>query len=55
LYLAVAALAGIAFVGLAARLMRRTSAFGARSLFGYSILYLVVIFATLLAEHLVAN
>jgi protoheme IX farnesyltransferase len=55
LYLVVAALAGAAFVCLAVRLERRPSAVAARSLFGYSILYLIILFATLLGERLAAR
>ena len=67
-YLAVSAVGGLAFVGLAVRLARsragdtseggeglydvKAGAKDARNLFAFSILYLALLFATLLAEHL---
>ncbi|HUZ11401.1 MAG TPA: heme o synthase [Caulobacteraceae bacterium] len=52
LYLAVAALGGAGFAGLAARLARRKSERDAKALFGFSILYLALLFAALLVEHI---
>jgi protoheme IX farnesyltransferase len=51
-YLAVAALGGALFVALAARLFVRKAKPDARRLFGFSILYLFLLFAALLGEHL---
>jgi protoheme IX farnesyltransferase len=51
-YLAVAALGGAAFVALAARLFLSKDRADARRLFGFSILYLFLLFAALLGEHL---
>jgi protoheme IX farnesyltransferase len=55
LYAAVAALAGLAMTGLATRVFARrhgeAAMRAARQLFGFSILYLFVLFAALLAEH----
>jgi protoheme IX farnesyltransferase len=51
-YLAVAAIGGVAFVGLAAKLAIAKARADARRLFGFSILYLFLLFAALLGEHL---
>jgi protoheme IX farnesyltransferase len=51
-YLAIAALGGAGFLLLAARLLRRGEHADARRLFGFSILYLFLLFAALLGEHL---
>jgi protoheme IX farnesyltransferase len=51
-YLAVAALGGAAFIALAARLRLGEDRADARRLFGFSILYLFLLFAALLGEHL---
>ncbi len=53
LYLAVAALGGALFIGLATRLLARKDKRDARRLFAFSILYLFLLFAALLGEHLV--
>jgi protoheme IX farnesyltransferase len=50
-YALVATLTGAVFVSLAAHLFARPSARAARRLFGFSILYLAMLFATLLVEH----
>src|SRR5258706_2393913 len=50
-YALVAMLAGAGVVRLAAHLPARPSSRAARRLFGFSILYLAVLFATLLVEH----
>jgi protoheme IX farnesyltransferase len=52
IYLAVAALGGAVFVLLAARLFARKDRKDAKRLFGFSILYLFLLFAALLGEHL---
>jgi protoheme IX farnesyltransferase len=54
-YAWVAGLAGTAFVALALRLNARPSPRAAKRLFGFSILYLTLLFATLLIEHLVGQ
>jgi protoheme IX farnesyltransferase len=51
-YLGIAALGGAAFVLLAARLFLTKDRRDARRLFGFSILYLFLLFAALLGEHL---
>jgi protoheme IX farnesyltransferase len=51
-YLVVATLGGAAFVGLALRLALRRADRDAKNLFGFSILYLALLFATLLVEHI---
>jgi protoheme IX farnesyltransferase len=51
-YLAIAAVGGAAFVALAGRLAIRKQSADARRLFGFSILYLFLLFAALLGEHL---
>jgi len=51
-YLAVAMLGGAVFVGLAARVASASNAKDARRLFAFSILYLTLLFAALLGEHL---
>ena len=51
IYLAVAALGGAVFLALAARLLRRAERADARRLFAFSILYLFLLFATLLGER----
>jgi protoheme IX farnesyltransferase len=51
LYAAASLIAGAAIVWLAIALWRAPSDANARRLFGYSILYLFVVFAALLAEH----
>jgi protoheme IX farnesyltransferase len=51
-YLAVAALGGAVFLALAARLLRRAERSDARRLFAFSIIYLFLLFAVLLGEHL---
>src|SRR5580704_16107557 len=51
-YLAIAALGGAAFVALAARLFLTKQRTDAKRLFGFSILYLFLLFAALLVEHL---
>jgi heme o synthase len=51
-YLAIAAIGGAAFVGLAARLFLTKDRKDAKRLFGFSILYLFALFAALLGEHL---
>ena len=53
-YLAVAALGGAVFLRLAARLLRRAGPADARRLFVFSILYLFLLFAVLLGEHLLS-
>jgi protoheme IX farnesyltransferase len=53
IYLAVAVLGGVAFVGLAIRLALSATRSDARRLFGFSILYLFLLFAALLGEHLI--
>jgi protoheme IX farnesyltransferase len=50
-YGAIAVLSGAVMVALAWRLWRDPSDRGAMQLFGYSILYLFLLFAVLLAEH----
>ncbi|HVN00243.1 MAG TPA: heme o synthase [Caulobacteraceae bacterium] len=52
-YLAVAAFGGAAFIALAARLAIRKDRADARRLFAFSILFLFLLFAALLGEHLV--
>ena len=52
IYLAIAALGGVAFVGLAVRLARRAERADAKRLFAFSILYLFLLFAALLGERL---
>jgi len=52
IYLAVAAAGGAAFIALAVRLLVRKARADARRLFGFSILYLFLLFAALLGEHL---
>ena len=52
IYLAVAALGGAVFLALAARLLRRAERADARRLFAFSIIYLFLLFAALLGEHL---
>ncbi|HEY1753543.1 MAG TPA: heme o synthase [Caulobacteraceae bacterium] len=51
-YLAVAAIGGAVFLGLAAQLSRAKAKADAKRLFGFSILYLFLLFAALLGEHL---
>jgi protoheme IX farnesyltransferase len=51
-YLAVATIGGASFVALAAKLLRSAAAADAKRLFGFSILYLFLLFAALLGEHL---
>jgi heme o synthase len=51
-YLAIAALGGIAFVALSARLFMNKARADAKRLFGFSIFYLFALFAALLVEHL---
>jgi protoheme IX farnesyltransferase len=51
-YLGIAALGGVAFIALAARLFVRKDRADAKRLFGFSILYLFALFAALLGEHL---
>ena len=53
IYLLVAAAGGAAFSGLALRLFLRGAPRDARSLFTFSILYLFLLFAALLGEHLI--
>jgi protoheme IX farnesyltransferase len=55
IYLAVAALGDVAFLGLAIRLARLADRVDARRLFSFSILYLFALFAALLGEHLVRS
>ncbi|HTX49006.1 MAG TPA: heme o synthase, partial [Caulobacteraceae bacterium] len=50
-YLGGAALGGAAFIALAIRLLARKDRADAKRLFGFSILYLFVLFAALLGEH----
>jgi heme o synthase len=52
IYLTIAALGGAAFVALAVRLLARAQRTDAKRLFGFSILYLFLLFAALLGEHL---
>jgi protoheme IX farnesyltransferase len=52
-YLAVAAIGGAAFIALALRLAIGKARADARRLFGFSILYLFLLFAALLGEHLI--
>jgi protoheme IX farnesyltransferase len=52
IYLAVAAVGGAAFVALATRLLTRAERADAKRLFAFSILYLFLLFAALLGEHL---
>ena len=52
IYLAVATLGGAAFIALAVRLLVRKDRTDAKRLFGFSILYLFLLFAALLGEHL---
>jgi protoheme IX farnesyltransferase len=52
IYLAIAALGGLAFLGLAIRLARRAERADAKRLFAFSILYLFLLFAALLGERL---
>ncbi|HEX4098596.1 MAG TPA: heme o synthase [Caulobacteraceae bacterium] len=52
-YLGIAALGGLGFIGLAVRLFVRKDRADAKRLFGFSILYLFALFAALLGEHLV--
>jgi protoheme IX farnesyltransferase len=51
LYGAVATASGLLMAGLALQLLQRPSERAARRLFGYSLLYLFVLFAVLLIEH----
>ena len=51
IYLAVAAFGGAGFIGLAVRLLMRKDRADAKRLFGFSILYLFLLFAALLGEH----
>jgi protoheme IX farnesyltransferase len=51
-YFAVAALGGTAFLALAVRLIRAKARADAKRLFAFSILYLFLLFAALLGEHL---
>jgi heme o synthase len=51
-YLGIAAVGGAVFVGLAARLFVAKDRADAKRLFGFSILYLFLLFAALLGEHL---
>jgi heme o synthase len=51
-YLAIAAIGGAAFLALAVRLARRAERADAKRLFAFSILYLFLLFAALLGEHL---
>jgi protoheme IX farnesyltransferase len=51
-YLAIAAIGGAAFIALAARLFVAKAPADARRLFAFSILYLFLLFAALLGEHL---
>lgn len=51
-YASVATLAGAAFVALAARLLTHPTPRAAKNLFAFSILYLALLFATLLGERL---
>jgi protoheme IX farnesyltransferase len=50
-YLVIAAVGGVAFVALAIQLAATKDRTAARRLFGFSILYLFLLFAALLAEH----
>jgi heme o synthase len=52
-YLAIAALGGAGFIGLAVRLFVSKDRADAKRLFAFSILYLFLLFAALLGEHLV--
>jgi protoheme IX farnesyltransferase len=52
IYAAISAVGGAAFVGLAVRLLRRADRADAKRLFAFSILYLFLLFAALLGEHL---
>jgi len=52
-YLAIAALGGAGFIGLAVRLFVSKDRADAKRLFAFSILYLFALFAALLGEHLV--
>ena len=52
-YLAIAALGGVGFIGLAVRLFVSKDRADAKRLFAFSILYLFLLFAALLGEHLV--
>ena len=54
IYLAIAAVGGAAFVGLAGKLSFTKQKADARRLFTFSILYLFLLFAALLGEHLAA-
>jgi heme o synthase len=51
IYLAIAALGGAGFIALAVRLFLRKDRADAKRLFGFSILYLFLLFAALLGEH----
>jgi protoheme IX farnesyltransferase len=51
IYLAVAAFGGAGFIGLAVRLLMRKDRADAKRLFGFSILYLFLLFAAVLGEH----
>jgi len=53
IYLAIAALGGIGFLALAVKLFRDKARADAKRLFAFSILYLFLLFAALLGEHLV--
>jgi protoheme IX farnesyltransferase len=52
IYLAIAAVGGAVFLLLAVRLARRAERADAKRLFAFSILYLFLLFAALLGEHL---
>jgi len=52
-YLAIAALGGAGFIGLAVRLFLSKDRADAKRLFAFSILYLFLLFAALLGEHLI--
>ena len=54
-YVATAAVSGAVFLAMAVALWRRPSERAARRLFGYSILYLFVLFAALMAESIVTR
>ncbi len=55
LYAAIAGLMGLAFIALAIQVWRDTGERAARRLFGFSILYLFVLFSALIAEHALAG
>ncbi|ANC91527.1 protoheme IX farnesyltransferase [Azospirillum humicireducens] len=52
-YLAVSAILGLMFVGYAVRVLRATDDKPAKKMFGFSILYLFLLFAVMMAERLI--